>query len=300
MLSETLLQIQTGSDDAPAHRVVSFTDDALREWNASADGDGDLIGLTTGINSLDAATSGIRSGELWTQGAYTSGGKTAAALQAAAANCGNGVPVAFFSLEMGKNDLLQRLWAIEGNIDYRNIRYPRRLDQSTREQINRAALAVAEWPLFVIEDSSLSIQKLVAKAKLLIRREGIKLVIVDYAQLVSAPARDERERITKTSNALRSLAKDTGVPVLLLSQLSRPKDGNLNARPNKFHLKESGSLENDAHVIILIHRPVDVLGAPTGDDQLIIAKQRAGAVGIERVYFDPRTLTFRDVKVVNQ
>jgi replicative DNA helicase len=144
----------------------------------------------------------------------------------------------------------------------------------------------------VVEDSALSIQKLIAKARLLIRQEKVQLLIVDYVQLISAPARDEKERLTKVSNALRALAKDTGVPVVAISQLSRPKDGSLNARPNKFHLKESGSQENDSHVIILTYRPVDEYGNPTGDDELIIAKQRHGPVSNERVRFDSKTLTF--------
>ncbi len=151
---------------------------------------------------------------------------------------------------------------------------------------------VGRWPFFVVEDSSLSIQKLLAKARLLIRQEKVQLLIVDYVQLISAPAKEEKERLTKISNALRALAKDTGVPVMAVSQLTRPKDGNPNARPNKFHLKESGSLENDAHVIILTYRPVDEFGNPTGDDELIIAKQRHGPVSNERVYFDSKTLTF--------
>jgi replicative DNA helicase len=151
---------------------------------------------------------------------------------------------------------------------------------------------VGKWPLFVVEDGSLSIQKLIAKARLLIRQEKVKLLIVDYVQLISAPARDEKERLTKVSNSLRSLAKDTGVPVVVISQLSRPKDGNQNFRPNKFHLKESGSLENDSHVIILTYRPVDECGNPTGADELIIAKQRHGPVSNERAKFDSKTLTF--------
>jgi replicative DNA helicase len=151
---------------------------------------------------------------------------------------------------------------------------------------------VGKWPLFVVEDSSLSIQKLIAKARLLIRQEKIQLIIVDYAQCVSAPAKEEKERLTKVSNALRSLAKDTGVPVVAISQLSRPKDGNQNFRPNKFHLKESGTMENDSHVIILTYRPVDQVGDPTGEDELIIAKQRHGPVSNERVFFDSKTLTF--------
>jgi replicative DNA helicase len=121
----------------------------------------------------------------------------------------------------------------------------------------------------------------------------VQLLIVDYLQLISAPAKDEKERLTKVSNALRALAKDTSVPILAISQLSRPKDGNPNARPNKFHLKESGSQENDSHVIILTYRPVDESGSPTGEDELIIAKQRHGPVANELVCFDSNTLTFR-------
>jgi replicative DNA helicase len=161
-----------------------------------------------------------------------------------------------------------------------------------RQRVQQAMCKVGKWPLFVVEDGALSIQKLLAKARLLIRQERIQLLLVDYVQLISAPAREEKERLTKVSNALRSLAKDTGVPVVAISQLSRPKDGNQNSRPNKFHLKESGSMENDSHVIILTYRPVDEFGNPTGEDELIIAKQRHGPVSNERVFFDPKMLTF--------
>ena len=163
-----------------------------------------------------------------------------------------------------------------------------------RARIKRAMVEVGMWPLFVVEDGSLSIQRLTAKARLMIRQEKIRLLIVDYVQLVSAPAKDERERLTKISNQLRALAKETGVPIVAISQLNRPRDGNQNARPNKFSLKESGNLENDAHVILLTYRPVDEYGAPTGEDELIIAKQRHGPVSHERVVFDPKTLTFHE------
>jgi replicative DNA helicase len=127
---------------------------------------------------------------------------------------------------------------------------------------------------------------------LLIRQEKVRLLLVDYVQIISAVARDEKERLTKISNALRALAKETGVAIVAISQLSRPKDGNPNSRPNKFHLKESGSMENDSHVILLTYRPVDEFGNPTCEDELIIAKQRHGPVSNERVFFDSKTLTF--------
>jgi replicative DNA helicase len=151
---------------------------------------------------------------------------------------------------------------------------------------------VGMWPLFVAEDGSLSLQKLVAKARLLIRQEKLGLIVVDYVQLISAAAPNERERITKISGQIRALAKDTGVPILAVSQLNRPKDRNQNERPNKFSMKESGSLENDANTILLIYRPMDDSGRPTGDDEIVIAKQRHGPVGNELVRFDSRTMTF--------
>jgi len=293
-LQESVLQIQTGSEDAPSQRVVSFTDQVFREWEEIANGTHD-VGLTTSLDCLDLTTGGIRRGDLIYVGGYTGSGKTALALQIAAANCRRDISVAMFSIEMARGDLLHRLWSQEGRIPFHRIRYPRHLDQDTRKRIERAMCAVGHWPLFIVEDASVSLQKLVAKSRLLIRQEKIQLIIVDYAQLISAaPVSDERQRLTRISNTLRVLAKDTGTPVLAISQLSRPRDGNPNIRPNKFSLKESGSQENDAHVILLTYRPVDEFGLCTGKDEIIVAKQRSGPVGNERVYFDANTLTFHE------
>ncbi len=151
---------------------------------------------------------------------------------------------------------------------------------------------VGLWPLFVAEDGSLTLQKLVAKARLLIRQERVQLLIIDYVQLVSAVAANERERITKISGQIRALAKDTGVPIIAVSQLTRPNNKSLNERPNKFSLKESGSLENDASTILLVYRPTDDSGRPNGKDEIVIAKQRHGPVSNEKVLFDSSTMTF--------
>jgi replicative DNA helicase len=291
-LSERLLQIQTGSDDAPAERVLKFSDEVYNEWERLANGSDELAGLTTGIESVDLVTTGIRAGEIWAIGGRTGDGKTSLALQIAAANSRREVPVGYFSIEMSKSELLHRLWSHEGKIPFHYLRNARCATAEIRAQIQRTMTTVGRWPLFVVEDGSLSLQKLVAKARLLIRQERIGLLVVDYVQLISAPAPNERERITKISNQIRALAKDTGVPIVAVSQLNRPKDRNENERPNKFSMKESGSLENDANTILLIYRPVDDFKRPTGDDELVIAKQRNGPVGNEKVFFDSRTMTF--------
>lgn len=293
-LGERLLEIQTGSDDAPAERVIAFTDAAFADWEKFANTGQELFGLTTSLDSVDVATTGIRNGELWFIGGRAGDGKTALSLAMAAANCRMEIPVAIFSVEMRKDQLLQRLWSIEGQIPFQYIRNPRNLNAETRKRVQSAMTSVGRWPLFVVEDGSISLQKLIAKARLLIRREKIRLIVVDYVQIISAPARDEKDRLTKISNSLRALAKDTGVPVVAISQLGRPKNGELNARPNKFSLKESGSLENDAHVILMTYRPVDEFNKPTGKDELIIAKQRHGPLSNERVHFESKTLTFRE------
>jgi replicative DNA helicase len=297
-LSEGLLQIQTGSDDSPAERVLKFSDAVYSEWERLANGSDAVIGLTTGVDSVDLATTGIRPGETWAIGGRTGDGKTSLALQIAAANCRREIPVGYFSIEMTKGELLQRLWSHEGRIPFHYIRNPRLAGADIKAQVGRAMATVGLWPLFVAEDGSLSLQKLVAKARLLIRQEKLELLVVDYMQLVSAPAANERERITKISGQIRALAKDTGVPIIAVSQLNRPKDRNQNERPNKFSMKESGSLENDANTILLIYRPMDDDGRPNGEDEIVIAKQRHGPVGIEKVFFESRTMTFFERAIV--
>lgn len=286
-LTDQMLQIQTGSDEAPAKRLMEFSDQTYANWLAIANGDSELIGLSTGVSSLDLATTGIREHELWVYGGRTGDGKTNLALQTIAANCRREIPVGMFSIEMSKEALLHRLWAGEGQVDFNHIRFPRRLSDEVKMRIERAMVAVAKWPLHIVEESGIRLHKLIAKAKLMIRREHLRLLVFDYVQLVAAPGRDERERLTKVSQALQGLAKDTGVPIIALSQLSRPRDGNENNRPVKYSLKESGSLENDPDVIVLIYRPVDERKMKTNEDELIIEKQRNGLPSIEKVTFRP-------------
>jgi replicative DNA helicase len=286
-LTDQILQVQTGSDETPAKRIIEFTDSTYAEWVKLSEAESELAGLATGVSSLDLATTGIRENELWVVAGRTGDGKTNLALQSIAANCCQEIPVGMFSIEMTKEAILQRLWAGESRVDFNRIRFPRRLNTETKSKIKEAMLEVGRWPLFIVEESGIQLSKLIAKAKLLIRRERVKLIVVDYVQLISTNGRDEREKLTKVSHALMGLAKETGVPVIAISQLSRPRDGNENNRPAIFNLKESGSLENDAHVVVMIYRPVDDRKMKTGEDELIVGKQRGGVTSIEKVVFMP-------------
>jgi replicative DNA helicase len=293
-LEETLLSIHAGADGSTVVPVAAYTDATLNEWLALAESDRDLLGLSTGIDAVDYATCGICPGELWLYGGRTGDGKSSLALEAVAANCRNEIPVGIFSFELSRKEILHRLWVAESNMPYQGIRRPRSLSPEKRKDIVRAACDIGRWPLYVEDNSALTISQVTARARLLIRQHGVRLLVVDYVQLVGASAQTERERITKVSNALRTLAKNTQVPVLAISQLARPKDGVENSRPTKYGLKESGSLENDAHTIVLIYRPKEENGDHTGEDELIIAKQRNGMTGSEAVYFDKKCLQFRD------
>jgi replicative DNA helicase len=292
-ISDALLEIEARSADEAFQSVARFSDDVFASIGRMRERTEALIGLTTGIDSLDLITTGLRPGELWLLGGWPGEGKSSLALQLVSANIAKETPVALFTVEMDRAQVLTRIWAQHGNLPFDRLRDPRRLSADEFERLHRVKTEVSKMPLYVDDSSSITIDELAARARLMVRRHNIRLVVIDYIQLIDGNGKDERQRVSRISRALRELAKE-GVPVLALSQLSRPKDGNLNTRPNKFSLKESGSLEADAHTVLLIYRPVDQQGQPFGEDEIIVAKQRNGPWSIEPVWFDKGTLVYRE------
>ena len=256
----------------------------------------ELLGLPTGIPRFDYVTRGLQGGQNITIAARSGDGKTSLGIQAGTENARHGTPVMIFSVEMTRDDILRRVFSAVSNVPFIRVRDPQWATDQDFDAIRYAAGKVADWPLFIDADSSIHIDQLVARARLAIRREGVKLIIVDYAQVIRADGKDERLRVSAVSRGLTRLAKDEGVPVIVLSQLARADKSNAHRKPRMGDLRESSQLENDAHVIALIHRPVDEEDHPGADAQLIIAKQRAGAVGTFDLTFDMATLTFHDRK----
>ena len=266
-----------------------FMPEVLRELEREASAGG-LVGLPTGVSTLDETTGGLRAGELIVIGALPGAGKTALACQIVTANAEARNPVGVFSVEMSKWDMGRRFLTAGTSLGANRIRHPRLIQREQWKELAECGAGVSAWPVAIDDSGSLRIEQLLARARLLIQRKKVKLIIVDYLQLIQAEARDIRERVGKVADALRQLAKSERIPVVLLSQLRRP--ANVNDPPTMIDLKESGDIEAHAHMVLLLHCPLANDGAPSGDDQIIIGKNRNGLRGSLPVFFHKQSLRF--------
>lgn len=294
ILHDRILSL-AGDGPSQSLRLKDFSFDVYAEIERLAKSDPNaIIGLTTGVKRVDDVTTGLRPGEYWILGSWTGSGKTAFVTQIITANAKRHVPALWFTQEMTKRQVMLRMipQLTEGHVKARDLRDPRNMSAAQLELFKRTQAVIDQWPLFVNDATSMEIVQLVAHAQMMVRREKIELIAVDYIQLLqSKGARSRTERVSQVSAGLRELAKSTGVPVIAVSQLSRPDDKKLRA-PRPFDLKESGDVENDAHCIIMPYRPVDRDGKFSHEDVIVIGKQREGPTGTVKVEFDTRTLTF--------
>ena len=255
-----------------------------------------ITGIATGFKDLDDMTSGLQPGELVVVAARPSLGKTALALNIAAhAAIEDHKTVGLFSLEMSKESLVIRLLCSEAKTDSHRLRsgFSNREDW---KKLTRALGRLGDAPLFIEDTPALSIMQIRAKARRLKMEKGLNLMIVDYLQLVSGQGRFENrtQEVSYISRGLKSIAKELKVPVLALSQLSRAPEQRLGQKPQLSDLRESGSIEQDADVVIFIYRdPKKVQGTDHEGEvdrrghemKLIVAKQRNGPTGDVPVVF---------------
>lgn len=250
-------------------------------------------GLTYGSAKLDAFSYGMQDGEVTVIGARSGVGKSSLLCQAVAANCANGVAVDVFSLEMSRKTMLHRLWSIVAQVPFFKIHRPICANIQDREYIKAAAAKVASWPLRIYDDGDMSLSHIISSARLSMRKNDCRILAVDYAQNVNAPGRDEREKVTAVSRTLTKLVKNTNTHLLLLSQLRKQDNQGGGRAPNIGDLRETGQLENDAHIVALLHRPWDEdAGSLKESGEFIIPKQRNGKTGTLEINFNSSTLTF--------
>lgn len=252
----------------------------------------EFIGIPTGLAALDQMLGGIRDAELWIAGAMPARGKTSFGIQFAIHAVQQGFPTADFSLEMTGEQVVRRILAGYTPAEAFGARDPRLLSEERWHQVIEGASQLSTLPLFVDDSSSLSLRELRAKVKLYKKKFGIRLVVVDYLRLLTAPGGDTRERVTNIALGLAQLAKDEKLGILALSQLRRHED--INHIPDMTDLKESGDLEASAHVVLLLYRPFDKdRGQFTREDAIIVGKAREGPTSAAAVVYDDRTLTFK-------
>jgi len=240
-----------------------------------------ITGLPTGYQQLDNLTSGLQSSELIILAARPSMGKTALALNFAEnVALRTREPVAVFSLEMSKESLLLRLLAAHARIDAHKFRTGH-LGRDDWQRITESLGELGEAPLWIDDTGSATVLEMSAKARRLKKDKGLSMVIVDYLQLITARGRfaNRNEEVSSISRALKALAKELQVPVVVLSQLTRAPERE-ERRPQLADLRESGAIEQDADVVMFIHRPnffkVGATPEERNEAELMIAKQRNG------------------------
>jgi replicative DNA helicase len=275
-------------------------------------GSGGITGIPTGLSALDDITAGLQAKDLIIVAARPSMGKTALALNMAQGACvDHGIPVLVFSLEMGAEQLVERMICSIAQADQTAVRRGRVAGDEWGE-ILRAADRVASAPIQIDDTPAPTIAEMRARARRwrtdrsLFPDGGPGLVVVDYLQLArgSAGQRSREQEISEISRGLKAMAKELYVPVVALSQLNRAVDSRPSHRPMMSDLRESGAIEQDADVIMFIYRAEQYMDESTpeseraearGRAEVIVGKQRNGATGTVRATFRARSTTFVDL-----
>ena len=255
---------------------------------------GGISGVATGFADLDRMTTGLQAGDLVIVAGRPSMGKTSWALNVAQnAAIAHGVPVGIFSLEMSKEQLVQRFLCAEGRVDAQKLRRGR-LAADEYQRLARAAAHLNAAPIWIDDSATGNVLAMKAKSRRLKADANLGLIVVDYIQLMSGSTRTESrvQEVSEISRGLKALARELEVPVIALSQLNRAPEQRPDRRPQLSDLRESGAIEQDADLVMFLYRPEYYYG-PTDKDgksleggaELIVAKQRNGPTGTLNLYF---------------
>jgi replicative DNA helicase len=292
----------------PIKSILSGTFDRIDELHREK---GKLRGVPTGFKQLDNLLAGLQKSDLVILAARPSVGKTSLALDFARnAAVRAKVPVGLFSLEMSKEQLVDRLLCAEAGIDLWKMRTGNlsdRPDSDDFPRIGHAMGVLSEAPIFIDDNANSNVMQIRTKARRLQAEHGLGLIIIDYLQLMDSHSKrggDNRvQEVAEISRNLKGIARELNVPVLALSQLSRAVEQTKPAIPKLAHLRESGSIEQDADVVIFIYRksadrnyrPEDIPPDEQNIGEIHIAKHRNGPTGMVRVFFDAERASYRNL-----
>ena len=272
---------------------------AIDEIEAAKGREGQMTGVPTGFAELDSLTNGLHPGQLIIVAARPALGKSTLALDfARAASIKHDMPSIFFSLEMGRSEIAMRLLSAESSVPLQNMR------KGTVENRDWTTIAatrgrINDSPLYIDDSPNMTLVEIRAKCRRLKQRVGLKMVIIDYLQLMTSGKRVEsrQQEVSEFSRALKLMAKELQVPVIALSQLNRGPEQRADKKPALSDLRESGSLEQDADMVILLHREsaYEKDNPRAGEADLIVAKHRNGPTATVTVGFHGHFSRFADM-----
>ena len=259
---------------------------------------GDVTGVPTGFRDLDKKLAGLHPANLVVVAARPSMGKSALALNIAQNVAEKGQPVAFFTLEMSREEVVQRLLSSMASVDSNKLRTGQ-LGPEMWQKLARESSKLYEMPFYVDDSPDLTVTAIRAKCRRLKRKSDLGLVVVDYLQLMQGPVRSDnrQQEIAEISRSLKNLARELHVPVIAVSQLNRQLEQRENKRPRLGDLRESGAIEQDADIVMFIYRDeyYNADSAETrGVAEVSIAKHRAGATGTVMMTFAAEFTRFRN------
>lgn len=264
---------------------------------------GEVIGVPTGFQDLDQLTGGFQKSDLIIMAARPGVGKTSMSLGLAYNAAQHGKTVAIFNLEMPAEQLVQRLLAMETGIDSHRLRLGH-IDDDEWEAISRAFGKLSEAKIYIDDTPGIGIMELRSKARRLQAERGLDFVQVDYLQLMQGSRRGDNrvQEVSEISRGLKGLARELNVPVLSLAQLSRSVESRSSHIPMLSDLRESGSIEQDADMVIFIYREelYDPETEKKGIAELHIAKHRNGPIGVVNLRFFEKTTRFADLELYRE
>ncbi len=288
-----LVQSRNSKEFEPISEVVIR---ALKAIQKASETKGSVTGVSTGFADLDFKTAGLQPSDFVLIAARPSMGKTAFSLSILDnVCCKKGKAAAIFSLEMSKEQLVNRLLAMESLIDAQNIRTGN-LSEEDWDHLSEAAEVIGGSNLIIDDTPGISVTELRSKCRKYKMEQDIQLIIIDYIQLMTSGGRSDnrQQEISDISRALKSLARELNVPVVALSQLNRAAEGRTDHRPMLSDIRESGAIEQDADVIMFLYRD-DYYNPETEKRniaEVIIAKQRNGPTGTVELTWQPKYTRF--------
>ena len=302
IVNEAQSEIYNVAENRQSEDYVSLSEvlvPTIDEIETNASHDGGLTGIPTGFRELDELTHGFNGGQMIIVAARPAMGKSTLALDfARAAAVQNGMTAAFFSLEMGRNEIAMRLLSAEARIQFQDLRKGDIRDEDW-DKMSLAVDRLNEVPLFIDDSPNMSLMEIRAKCRRLKQRNNLKLIVLDYLQLLSSGKRVEsrQQEVSEFSRTLKLLAKELDVPIIALSQLNRGSEQRTDKRPQVSDLRESGSIEQDADMVLLLHRDevYDKESPRAGEADIIVAKNRNGPTRDIVVAFQGHYARFQDM-----